>query len=248
METLWNQIGDRHKVILSLKTATDVSLDYFANDFIADAQDIFLDQRAEFIDAEIALKKHVLPADATQTPTDGNPRPPTCPRKLPAIGLPVFSGKYCDWTSYKDLFETLVASHDGISDVERLHYVKTSLSGDAAKSIKSIAVTTGNCERAWSRLVAHYDNKRSLVNSSLSAFFQIRNLTIESVSGLRQLRDATAEAVGILRSLDRPVDKWDDILVYITAQRLDTQTRRDWETSLGNSVDPATYKELDNFL
>ena len=224
LETLWNGIGDRHKVILSLKT--DVSLDYFANDFIADAQDIFLDQRAELIDADIALEELVVPADATQPPTDGTPHPPTRPRKLPAIELPVSSGKYCDWTSHKDLFKTPVASHDGISDDERLHYLKC-LSGDAARRIKSIAVTTGNYECDGSRLVAHYDNKRSLVNWSLSALFQIRNLTMESVSGLRQLRDATAEAVDTLRSLDRPVDKWDDILVHITAKRLDTQTRRD---------------------
>ncbi|XP_046590222.1 uncharacterized protein LOC124293417 [Neodiprion lecontei] len=67
-------------------------------------------------------------------------------------------------------------------------------------------------------------------------------------SALKALRDGTTESVETLAALKRPVDKWDNLLVYLTVLRFDPTTRRDWETHLGASTRPSTYEELDDFL
>lgn len=45
--------------------------------------------------------------------------------KLPKISLPTFSGKYSEWTSFRDIFLSLVHNNPVLDDVQRLHYLKT---------------------------------------------------------------------------------------------------------------------------
>ena len=40
-----------------------------------------------------------------------------------------------------------------------------------------------------------------------------------------------------LKTLKKPVQHWDDWLVYITVKLLDSQSRRDWEASLEASLE-----------
>lgn len=171
-------------------------------------------------------------------------------RKLPPIGLPHFSGKYSDtyWTSFKDLFISLVDRHEDLTDVERLYYLKTSLSGEAANAIKNIPVTKDNYERAWARFISHYDNKRIFIHSCLDRLFQLSAVKSESPQALKQLRDGTLEAIETLEVFGRPVKQMDDLLCYLTVQRLDSRTRRDWELTLGDSSTPVTWQQLDSFL
>lgn len=168
--------------------------------------------------------------------------------KLPSIDIPKFSGKYADWPSFKDIFQAVVGKHPGLTDAQRLAHLKSSLTGDAANCIKNIPVVEGNYIRACARLVEHFENTRSLVHSSLTELFQVQPLKLESASGLRTMRDLTMDAFEALDSLGRPVKHWDDLLVYLTVQKLDTVTRRDWETSLGNAREPAKFESLVDFL
>ncbi|XP_011503491.1 PREDICTED: transcription factor 12 [Ceratosolen solmsi marchali] len=47
--------------------------------------------------------------------------------RLPTIKLPKFSGKQEDWDAFSDLFEALVLKSKEISEVEKLHYLFTSV-------------------------------------------------------------------------------------------------------------------------
>ncbi|XP_060800708.1 uncharacterized protein LOC132901847 [Amyelois transitella] len=45
--------------------------------------------------------------------------------RLPKITIPIFSGKYSEWSSFKDLFKSLIHNNSALDDVQRLHYLKT---------------------------------------------------------------------------------------------------------------------------
>lgn len=47
--------------------------------------------------------------------------------KLPTISILVFSGTYCEWLSFGDLFSSLIIENESLSDAEHLHYLKASL-------------------------------------------------------------------------------------------------------------------------
>lgn len=53
---------------------------------------------------------------------------------LPSITLPKFSGSYIEWTSFRELFLTLVHNKPELDNIQKFHYLKCTLNGDAAKT------------------------------------------------------------------------------------------------------------------
>ena len=80
--------------------------------------------------------------------------------KLPKISLPTFSGTYTDWMSFIDLFKSSVDSNSMLSNSQKLHYLKASLKGDAAKLLSSVTISDSNYEVAREILKNRYSNPR----------------------------------------------------------------------------------------
>lgn len=107
LEEKWDQIKQRHETIVSNATASDKKKSYFAADFIENASESFIDERAQFLDALDELETDRIISDPPRSPVGTVPKP----RKLPAIPLPSFSGKYTEWTSFKSRFTSLMATY-----------------------------------------------------------------------------------------------------------------------------------------
>ena len=159
----------------------------------------------------------------------------TTPRKLPAISLPQFSGKYSDWSSFKDMFLAFIKHDTDLQEVERL-FLLSCLSGEPANLLKNIPVTDDNYTPAWARLQAHYENRRALINLGINSFFDLSPVKCESPTALKTLGDGTTEVIETLRNLERPGNQISDLFVNLTVRRRDASIRRDWELSL--SVTP----------
>lgn len=167
---------------------------------------------------------------------------------LPRISLPKFSGNYLDWTSFRDIFESLVVKNDSLSNVEKLHHLKANLTNEAALVLKNIAVTDANYASAWEALKTRFENPRAIVTSHLKVLFAVPCIKNESVPELKHLRDTMNDSLAALRTLGRQVETWDDLLVFFVLQRLDATSRRDWEFQLGESSDFPTYERLNKFI
>ena len=63
---------------------------------------------------------------------------------------------------------------------------------------------------------------------------------------LKRLYYATWDVVDALADMDRPDST--DWIVHLTVERLDLQSRREWETALGSTTEPPTLKELKKFI
>jgi hypothetical protein len=66
--------------------------------------------------------------------------------KLPEASLPTFDGKYESWLSFKNAFMSMIGSQSDLSD--KLHYLKSALTGEAANKIKILAVEKINYSSA----------------------------------------------------------------------------------------------------
>jgi len=77
--------------------------------------------------------------------------------KLPKLELPKFSGKYEEW--FFDTFNSLIHVNASLSNVQRLQYLKSSVTGDAAKIISALEISGANYDIAWDLLRERYDNK-----------------------------------------------------------------------------------------
>lgn len=168
--------------------------------------------------------------------------------RLPRINLPKFNGTPADWLPFKDLFNSLVISNPTLSSVEKLQYLKTCLVSPADHLLKNMAVTDDNFHRAWEALIAFYENKRLLVNAALHSLLSLKRMTKESAVEMERLYTSILQIYRSLENLQRPVDTWDDFLVFLAIQRLDPESVKAWEHHLGAAKEPPTWSQFTDFL
>ena len=90
-------------------------------------------------------------------------------RRLPNIELARFDYTITEWEPFRDLLRSLIHEDPGIADVEKLWYLKSFVTSEAAKALKSIQVTNHTYETACRALASRYENKRFLVRTHIMA-------------------------------------------------------------------------------
>ncbi|XP_039312856.1 uncharacterized protein LOC113004977 [Solenopsis invicta] len=167
--------------------------------------------------------------------------------RLPKIDLPTFSGAYEEWHSFFGIFDSLIHSNNSLNDIQKFHYLKSALKGEAAEIIKALEITEANYNDAWLRLKEIYDNERMAVQNHIKSILDLPSLRKENSVALRNLLDNTLKHTRALTALKRPVQHWDDLLIYIIASKLDYFTIKEWENSVESKHLP-TFNEFVEFL
>ncbi|XP_043285562.1 uncharacterized protein [Venturia canescens] len=142
----------------------------------------------------------------------------------------------------------LVINNRALSDVERMHYLRASTTGEAAKLTASMAIEADSFSTAWETLTERYQNDRVLVTSHLDTLFKTAVITPRSARDLHALVHSITESYNSLRVLGAPIEHWDWVLVYLIARRLDPETREAWELRTGQSKVPPSFTTLREFL
>lgn len=169
--------------------------------------------------------------------------------KLPTIVLPTFDGTYEKWLNFHDTFSSLIHSSKNLSIIEKFHYLKSTLSGNALQLIQSIEVTNENYDVAWTLLKERFTNKKLLIKKHVNALFELRSVAKENSSNLRDLLDGMTMNLRVLKHLGQPVDQWDTLIVYYITNKFDSSTRKEWESSThGTKKDVATVCDLSEFI
>ena len=166
---------------------------------------------------------------------------------LPQIKLPIFSGDQESWENFRDLFVSLV-DKEKLSNVRKLHLLKTSVTGEAQKCIAHLQTTDDNYPLAWQTLLERYDNHRIMLTSHLSRLSTLPSSKREEYQVLRNILDTLNASREALRAIGRPVEYWDDVFVFFATQALDPITKSDWDKQLGASTSPPTYAQFLEFL
>lgn len=170
--------------------------------------------------------------------------------KLPKISIPIFSGKYSEWPTFRDLFVSLVDKNKALDNVQKLHYLKGHLTGEAEQLIRNTPITGANYSQCWDLLDKRYNNKRYLSNCILKRLFGQKRLNFESASGLKELLDNTSDCLNALRNLNVDVNTWDIIVIHIVTFKLDPETRKHWELNVSGteSNELPTLKQFQEFI
>nr|XP_034194809.1 uncharacterized protein LOC117611030 [Osmia lignaria] len=169
-------------------------------------------------------------------------------RSLPKIQLPSFAGSYTEWRPFADLFSTLVGDCSDLEPVEKMFYLKASLTGEASRFISSIPVSGDAFAAAWDTLTRRYENRRLLISAQVERLVNGTPLPPKSSQAVNGLLSEAKEALDALKGLHVPVEHWDVILVHLLVRRLDPLTREAWENHLGQKEEHPTWKDLQAFL
>lgn len=167
--------------------------------------------------------------------------------KLPDIKLPTFCGKNEDWLMYRDLFIALIHENEDLSDVQKLQYLRGTLSDKALNVIKQIQISGENYELAWKRLVERYDNSRSMIDNYISQLCSLPSACKGLAKDLRNLLDTSILCVDALKKLHQSVEHWDMLIIHLVSMKLSNNIRVQWESQIKTNALP-TWKEMQEFL
>ncbi|XP_029166945.1 uncharacterized protein LOC114937597 [Nylanderia fulva] len=211
------------------------------------ACEVVYNQTADYI-VEVLAGFEIPFHQATAADVSGfsdSSRPST---RLPKLNLPTFDGSIDKWENFRDRFTSLIRYDQTLSNVDRMHYLISCVKGEASNALSNLAVTDANFPVAWDILIARYDNKRRLINCHLQSLLNLPSASANTSKDLCALRDQTNAAVHALKNLERPVEHWGDILVFLVTQKLDKHSREAWELKHGITVPYPTFDELNKFL
>ncbi|XP_076397934.1 uncharacterized protein LOC143266219 [Megachile rotundata] len=168
--------------------------------------------------------------------------------KLPSIPLPTFHGSLGEWVYFRDSFESLINQNETLSNIERFHYLKSAVKGEAARALEALAMSDNNYTAAWALLRDRYEDSNELIDFHVGALFNLQSTTRDSPMSLRRLIDDFNNHLRSLVSLQEPVDKWDTLLVYLLSSKLDLRTRESWEKRVSELGSKKTLADLRSFL
>lgn len=223
----------------------EITKNYFAVQEDEDQNDIAfmsllhkMQRQANFLIADMEKAQRRL-----ATPIDTN----VVKVKLPQQQIPEFHGDITGWRTFKDTFVSLIHDNVSIPAIQKFHYLSSALKGNTLNSIKEIPITADNYEEAWEILCERYDNTNLLIDAHLERLTALKTVAKDNAVDLRELVDSVQSNVRALSALKVPVEHWDAMLVYIIKQRLDVESKKQWQLQ-NNTKELPTYDSLISFL
>jgi hypothetical protein len=155
--------------------------------------------------------------------------------KLAPLEIPNFTGIYSEWPAFHDIFSALMHQNSSLTDIQKFFYLRSSVSGDAQKTIQFLDTTSDNYKIAWDALISRYSNKKLTVQLHTKKLFDLENINNESSFELRKLVDAINGHIKALTSLGHNPKEWGSLLLHVISIKLDASTLRQWEIESSNS-------------
>ncbi|XP_041452039.1 uncharacterized protein LOC121405436 [Drosophila obscura] len=165
--------------------------------------------------------------------------------ELPKIHIKQFNGDYKEWPAFMNLFESTIHSNQHLTAIQKLHYLKTYVIGEAADLIRHMPITEAAYTAAWTCLTERYNRPRHIVNTLLDTFVNLPSTSRADVSILRKVTDGATE---IVRGLDAAGqtnrDCW---IIHFMLAKIDAETRRKWIEG-SRELESPTVNDLLKFL
>lgn len=139
----------------------------------------------------------------------------------------------------------MIGSQIDLSDIDKLHYLKSALTGDAANKIKIFSVDGINYAKAWELLVRAYEVKRVLISRHMSLILNSPVLDKETTDGLSKLADDMQQHIASLSTLGVSVGP--EMIVHIIKSKMPKHTLEKWEATLERDEVP-TLEQVYEFL
>ncbi|XP_063383320.1 uncharacterized protein LOC134669601 [Cydia fagiglandana] len=169
-------------------------------------------------------------------------------KTTPKLEIPIFSGNYNQWVSFKDLFVEAIHANPALSNAQKMQFLKAKLRGEAERLIQHLPITSDNYTTCWEILNHRYNNKRMIFTSHMNILFGLPNIQQNSMAQIKRLHDVSMETFNAIKNLGIDITTWDPILVHILGQKLDSETYTDYLESLKNTRDMPVLQELLDFL
>ncbi|XP_073964611.1 uncharacterized protein [Choristoneura fumiferana] len=166
-------------------------------------------------------------------------------KSTPQLDIPIFSGNYQQWVSFKDLFCEAVHNNPSLSSAQKMQFLKGKLRGEAERLIQHLQISSENYQASWEILNHRYHNQKLIFTSHMNTLMNIPVMQHSSAVQIKRLHDVIKECLNAIKNLGVQIDTWDPILIHILSQKLDAETHKDYMESLQR---PRDLPEMSDFL
>lgn len=169
-------------------------------------------------------------------------------KTTPQMEIPIFTGDFQSWLSFKDLFTEVIHSNPSLSAAQKMQFLKGKIKGEPEKLIQHLQISSENYVISWSILNNRYDNKKQIFSSHMDAIMRLPTLNQQSSISIKRMHDTSVECLNAIKNLGVNIDTWDPIIIHILSNKLDSDSHNDYIESLKNSKELPILKEFLDFL
>ena len=119
--------------------------------------------------------------------------------------------------------------------------MKALLTADAAKLLSSFTITDTKYETAQDVLKKRYDNPRMIARAHVQSIFDLPKMRKGNGKDFRKLTEGIEEHRLSLQTLGLSVEHY-DLFIFLVTERLDLETRRQWEGNCFASDESANIR------
>ena len=228
IKDVWTRFKNDHEQLGISCRATLFSHDYVTSQVFENAQQVYHALLSELHRQKVTLQQKITRQSLERVQITEE-RTIQSRSQLPIMKLPQFNGDFGAWASFRDLFTSLVINHHQLSNVEKLHYLKTSIVGSAAQLISNVPLSNDSFDIAWGLITTRFDNKERQIFAHMEKLLNNTQQVNKSANDLHNLISSTKEVMDALMSLDVPIKHWDYVLIHVTSHRLENSLRECWE-------------------
>jgi len=149
--------------------------------------------------------------------------------KLPTIEIPKFGGQITEFIHFYDTFNSLIINNQAPDDVQKFHYLLSSVTSEAHQLIQNLPVTQQNFHVAWNLLCDRYNNERLIAAAHVKSLLSLPVINKESATDLRALINQFQSNLNAIKALDLSIPLHEVLLPQILIEHVDEVTRKQWE-------------------
>jgi hypothetical protein len=122
--------------------------------------------------------------------------------KLPTIEIPKFGGQITEFKHFHDTFNSLIINNQALDDVQKFHYLSSSITSEAYQLIQNRPVTVQNFHVAWNLLCDGSNNQRLIAEAHVKSLLSLPMMNKESATDLRALINQFQSNLNAVKALD----------------------------------------------
>ncbi|CAH2227630.1 jg280, partial [Pararge aegeria aegeria] len=169
-------------------------------------------------------------------------------KSTPKVDIPIFTGNYHQWVSFKDLFKEAIHSNPALSKAQKMQFLKSKVKGEAERLIQHLPISSINYDTCWEILNHRYENKKLIFTSHINILLNIPTSNYQSLVHIRKMHDVTLETLNAIKNLEVDISTWDPIIVHILSQKLDAESYSEYLDSLKNSRELPILEDFMSYL
>ena len=166
--------------------------------------------------------------------------------KLPEVRIPTFDGALEDWQSFYDSFSSTIDQNEHLAPVQKFYHLRSALTGWAARSIQSLAITESNYAIAIDVLKEKFDCHRQICMRHWDLIFDYPKIIKETSEAIDDLIETVKVNLQALEKLGDPVTS-NAVLLKLFTSKLPSAIIRKWQRTLPDKK-LLSYTHLVDFL